>query len=349
MSTGASGDPAVTQTLEPLSTPEPAWDDQPRDIDPGLGAADRSFHGITRAISIFVLVVTGSIGVFLGYQLLPTLRHYGFRFFTETQWLPEKDKIGVAAVLVGTVEVALIALVIAVPLAVMTALFISEYAPARLRSTLVSLIDLMAAVPSVIYGLWGFFILQPRALYFARWLSTYFGWLPIFKVNTDPRAAFWAQTKFTASAFIAGACVSMMVIPLACAVMLGVFRQAPLGEREGALALGSTRWGMVRSVVIPFGRGGIIGGTMLGLGRALGETIAVLIIISPAFDIKINILSIGTETVSALIAGSFGEANSTQLTALLAAGFVLFVITIAINTLAAVFVGRSRSGSGTDI
>ena len=335
--------------LLPARPPELTGDDAPREIDSGLPGSDRAFHGITRMISIFVLVVTGSIGIFLGYQLIPTLQHYGLHFFTETQWLPERDKVGVAAVVVGTIEVALIALTVAFPLALMTALFISEYAPSWLRSTLVSIIDLMAAVPSVIYGLWGFFILQPRALYFARWLASYFGWLPIFKVDTDPRAAFWAQTKFTASAFIAGLCVSMMVIPLACAVMLGVFRQAPLGEREGALALGSTKWGMIRSVVLPFGRGGIIGGTMLGLGRALGETIAVLIIISPAYDIKINILSLGTQTVSALIAGSFAEANSAQLTALLAAGFVLFVMTIAINTLAAVFVGRSRSGSGTDI
>jgi phosphate transport system permease protein len=323
--------------------------DRPRTIDPGLPLSDRIFHGSVRGISVFVLVVTGSIGLFLGYQLLPTLRHYGLRFFTETQWLPEHDTVGVAAVVVGTIEVALIALVVAFPLAVLTALFISEYAPVRLRSALTSVIDLMAAVPSVIYGLWGFFILQPKALFFSRWLASYFGWVPFFKVDTDPRAAFWAETKFTASAFIAGLCVSMMVIPLACAVMLGVFRQAPIGEREGALALGATRWGMIRSVVLPFGRGGIIGGTMLGLGRALGETIAVLIIISPAYDIKIKILSLGTQTVSALIAGSFAEANSAQLTALLAAGFVLFLMTIAINTLAAVFVGRSRSGSGTDI
>jgi len=337
--------------LLPLVAAEPAPDDldRPRAIDPGLPLSDRIFHGSVRSISIFVLVVTGSIGLFLGYQLLPTLRHYGLRFFTETQWLPEHDNVGVAAVVVGTIEVALIALAVAFPLAVLTALFISEYAPPRLRSALTSVIDLMAAVPSVIYGLWGFFILQPKALFFSRWLASYFGWVPFFQVDTDPRAAFWAETKFTASAFIAGLCVSMMVIPLACAVMLGVFRQAPIGEREGALALGATRWGMIRSVVLPFGRGGIIGGTMLGLGRALGETIAVLIIISPAYDIKIKILSLGTQTVSALIAGSFAEENSAQLTALLAAGFVLFLMTIAINTLAAVFVGRSRSGSGTDI
>ncbi len=323
--------------------------DRPRSIDPGLPLSDRIFHGSTRGVSIFVLVVTGSIGVFLGYQAIPTLHRYGLHFFTESRWSVAQDKLGISAVLVGTIEVAVIALIVAFPLALMTALYISEYAPSWLRSTLVSTVDLMAAVPSVIYGLWGFFILQPHALYLSRWLATYLGWIPFFQVDTDPRAAFWAQTKFTASAFIAGLCVSMMVIPLACAVMLGVFGQAPLGEREGALALGSTRWGMIRSVVLPFGRGGIIGGTMLGLGRALGETIAVLIIISPAYDIKIKVLSIGTQTVSALIAGNFGDATSSQLTALLAAGFMLFLMTIGINTLAAIFVGRSRSGAGTDI
>jgi phosphate transport system permease protein len=141
----------------------------------------------------------------------------------------------------------------------------------------------------------------------------------------------------------------MMVIPLACAVMRGVFAQAPLGEREAALALGSTKWGMIRTVVIPFGQGGIIGGTMLALGRALGETVAVLLIISPAFDLKASILSVGTETTSALIAGLFGEASKSQLSALLTAGFVLFVLTLAVNTVAAVFVNRSRSGADTEI
>ena len=243
----------------------------------------------------------------------------------------------------------MVALVVGFPLALLTALYISEYAPVRLRSTLVALIDLMAAVPSIIYGLWGFFLLQPQMIHVSRWLAQHFGWLPLFKVNTDPNAASWAQTKFTSSAFIAGIAVSMMVVPLACSIMRGVFAQAPLGEREAALALGSTRWGMIRAVVLPFGQGGIIGGTMLALGRALGETVAVLLIIAPAFVIKPNILENGTETISALIAGLFGEASKRQLSALLTAGFVLFVLTLAVNTVAAVFVNRSRSGATTEI
>jgi len=336
---------------------EPVWGpatgagegDQPRALDPGLPPSDRVFHGAARAVGLFVLVVIGSIGAFLGYQAIPTFRRYGLSFFTQSQWQPARNIIGISAVLVGTLEVALVALAVGFPLAFLTALFISEYAPARLRSALVSLIDLMAAVPSIIYGLWGFFLLEPRAIYVARWMSQYLGWLPIFKVNTNPNAAAWAQSQYTASAFIAGLAVSMMVIPLACAVMRGVFAQAPLGEREAAAALGATRWHVIRVVVLPFGKRGIIGGTMLALGRALGETVAVLLIISPAFVVKLRILTVGTITVSSLIAGRFGEATSAQLSALLAAGFVLFLITLGINTVAAVFVGRSRSGSVTEI
>jgi phosphate transport system permease protein len=207
----------------------------------------------------------------------------------------------------------------------------------------------MAAVPSIVYGLWGFFFLQPRVVYIARWIQQNFGWIPIFHVGTDPNAASWAPSKYTASAFVAGLTVSIMVIPLCCALMREVFSQTPPGEKEAALALGATRWGMIRTVVLPFGRGGIIGATMLGLGRALGETIAVLLIISPDFTIKVHPLEVGTITVSALIAGRYGEATNTQLSALLAAGLVLFLITLAVNTFASVIVNRSRSGAQTDI
>ncbi len=332
------------------SAPTPQGPEVPRSVDPGRSASDRTFQGVVRAVGFFVLALTGSIGLFLGYQAIPTLRHYGLSFFTENEWLPEQDRIGISAVLLGTFEVAAVAMVISFPMGLLCALYISEYAPGRLKSTLVSMVDLMAAVPSIVYGLWGFFALQSNAIYLSRWLHQYLGWLPFFHVaESDPNAASWAQTRYTASAFIAGICVSMMVLPLATAIMRGVFAQAPLSEREAAYALGSTRWGMIRAVVLPFGRGGIIGGTMLALGRALGETVAVLLIISPAFDLKFRPLEVGTETTSALIAGRFGEATAAQLSALLAAGFVLFLITLATNTIAAVFINRSRSGSGTDI
>lgn len=310
---------------------------------------DRIFAEVSRGIGGLVLLIVGGIGLFLAIQAFPTLKHYGFSFLTETQWEPEQDKVGIGSVLVGTVSVALTALVIAFPLALLTALFINEYAPAKLRPTLTSAVDLMAAVPSILYGLWGFFLLEPQASKVALWLHQHLGWIPIFKVDSDPHAAVWDQSRYIGSAFIAGIVVAMMVLPMACAVMREVFSQTPQGEREAALALGATKWGMIRSVVLPFGRGGIIGGTMLGFGRAMGETIAVLLIVSPAFDLKPRVLEIGTNTISALIAGRFGEASPSQLKALLTAGFVLFLITLVINTLAAVVVSRSRSGSGTDI
>lgn len=338
----------VNNLLEPPSTPPPVDVDEPRDIDPGLGRNDHAFRGTVRSIGIFVLVLTAAIGLFLGYQAIPTFKHYGLSFLTQTRWEPATDTIGIASVLLGTVEVALVALAVGFPIALLTALYISQYAPERLKPTLVALVDMMAAVPSVIFGVWAQLWLQNRLIYVSRWLSEYFGWIPIFKVHTDATAATWSKISYTGSAFNAGVVVGIMIVPLACSVMRGVFDLAPLGEREGAYALGSTRWGMIRTVVLPFGRGGIIGGTMLALGRALGETVAVLMIISTDYRPKINILEQGTQTVSALIASLFGESTSTQLRALLTAGFVLFVMTLFVNTVAAVFVSRSRSGAGVD-
>jgi phosphate transport system permease protein len=322
---------------------------RPRKITAALDRSDHVFNTTARIIGFSVLLMTGAIGVFLGYQSIPTLHHYGLSFFTESQWIPGLNKIGISAVLLGTVEVALVAMVVSVPLAIMFALFTSDYAPQWLKGYLVSAIDLMAAVPSIIYGIWGFFLLQPRAIDLSRWLSQHFGWLPIFHVDTDPNAPVWQQSRYTSSAFIAGLAVAMMAIPLACSVMRTVFDQAPAGEREAVMALGGTRWHVARRVVLPFGKGAIIGGSMLALGRALGETAAVLIIISPAYDIKVRILEAGTQTTSALIAGNFGEASKSQLSALLTAGFVLFLITIIVNTVAAVIIGRSRSGASTEL
>ncbi|MBO0847000.1 MAG: ABC transporter permease subunit [Nocardioides sp.] len=258
----------------------------------------------------------------------------------------------------------------------------------------------MAAVPSIVYGLWGRDLIQPHADQVAMFVDRHLGpyavhgaavgrllvvmvsgvviwvtlrwalniksrWahiplvvgaaaavalLPVtFTVNADPNAAnISAQvSSFQKSAFIAGIAVSMMVLPMACAIMRQVFSQTPAGEKEAALALGSTKWGMIRAVVLPFGKGGIIGGTMLSLGRALGETIAVLLIINQVFQIKPNIFETGTATVSSTIAAQFGEATGIQLKALLTAGFVLFVITLVVNTLAAIVVNRSRSGNET--
>jgi phosphate transport system permease protein len=324
--------------------------DAPRSVDPGLGRVDKTFRFTVRGIGMFVLVMTVAIGGFLGWQATHTYHDYGLKFFYGTTFDPSRNLFQIAPILLGTVEVALVALAVGFPIALMTALFITEYAPSRLKSPLIALVDMMAAVPSVIVGVWAVKWLQDRAIFTTRWISQNLGWIPIFHVDGDIDAASntW-QINFIGSVAIAGLVVGLMIVPLACSVMRGVFDLAPLSEREAAYALGSTKWGMIRTVVIPFGRGGIIGGTMLALGRALGETVAVLLIITNDDTPKIQVLSGGTDTISAMIASQFGNAHQGQLAAYLTAGFVLFVMTIAVNTVAAIFVNRSRSGAGVDV
>jgi phosphate transport system permease protein len=286
------------------------------------------------------------IGVFLAYRASKALDVAGWSFVTEQAWEPDSGKFGVAAIIVGTILIALVAICVAVPLAIAVALYISEYAPRRLQSTFVSLVDLMAAVPSIVYGLWGLFFLQSNVTGVARWISTYFGWIPFLSVEgADPTDPLSPSTVYTSSTFIAGIVVALMVAPIICSVMREVFSQAPSGEREGAYALGSTKWGMIRTVVLPFGKGGMIGGTMLGLGRALGETIAVYLIISPVFIIQPRILESGTSSVASLIALRYGEATNFGTSALMAAGLALFLMTLVVNFIASSVVARSRSGA----
>lgn len=324
-------------------------DDAPRDIRGSAEPADLAFRLVARGSGAAVLVIMLLVGVFLTYRAWQALSVAGFSFLTTAAWEPDAHHFGIAAVLTGTVLIGLVAIAFALPLAVGTALYISEYAPRRLRRTLVSLVDLMAAVPSVVYGLWGAFFLQAHVVGLSRWLATYFGWIPIFKVaGTDPDDPLATSTVYTSSTFIAGMVVALMVTPIACSVMREAFSQAPVGEREGAFALGATKWGMVRTVVLPFGLGGIIGGTMLGLGRALGETIAVYMIISPVFAIQPHILQNGANSVSALIALRYGSASTFGMSALMAAGLALFLMTLVVNFIASSIVARSRSGAGVE-
>ena len=322
--------------------------DSPRRITLRRAPADRLFRGVARGGGIAVLSIMLLVGVFLAYRAVTALKVAGFGFLTTQEWNPDAGHFGIAAVLAGTIFIALVAIVIAVPLALGTALYVTEYAPRRIAKALVNLVDLMAAIPSVVYGLWGFFFLQHNITGIAQWIATYFSWIPIFRVaGFDPNDPLSSVTLFTSSTFVAGIVVALMITPIICSIMREVFSQAPIGEREGALALGSTRWGMIRSVVLPFGLGGIIGGTMLGLGRALGETIAVYMIISPVFAIQPHILQAGANSVSALIALRYGEASTFGTSALMAAGLALFLMTLIVNFTASAIVARSRSGAAS--
>jgi phosphate transport system permease protein len=356
--TGVGTTVAGTTALETTGQPtthvvEPVLDDEgdvPRAVASRVRGGDRIFLNLLSGSGLTVLGIIGVIGAFLGSRAWQALHVAGWGFVTTQQWEPGDgasgpSSFGVAGVLTGTVLIGLCAIVLALPVAFGVALYISEYAPQRIKRLCISLVDLMAAIPSVVYGLWGFLFLENRATYVAHWIATYFGWIPLFKVDgAQPNDPLAPMTTYTASTFIAGMVVGLMITPIVSSMMRESFSQAPLGEREGAYALGATKWGMIRTVVLPFGRGGIIGGTMLGLGRALGETIAVYMIISLVFQIQPHILQAGASSVAALIAAHYGTATSFELSALMAAGLMLFLLTLAINLIASAVIARSRSG-----
>jgi phosphate transport system permease protein len=327
---------------------EPDIPDPRRKVTSRRSAGDNIFRVGSHAGGVLVLAIMTLVGLFLLIRGFEAINVAGWSFLTTQRWEPNSGEFGIAAVLFGTLTIALIAIVFAIPLALGTATYISEYAPDGVKRLLTNIVDLMAAIPSVVYGLWGMFWLEGQLLPVAEWISTNLGWIPIFSVpKFDPNDPLATPTLFTASAFLAGLVVAMMVTPIAASIMREVFSQAPKGEREGAYALGASKWGMIRSVVYPFGLGGIIGGTMLGLGRALGETIAVYLVISPIFVINWHVLGTGTNSISSLIALRNGEASPFEISALMAAGLVLFLITMAVNFIAGFIVNRSRSGASS--
>jgi phosphate transport system permease protein len=338
--------------MDPVTVGTPATEpaQERRVLSVSVGLSDRAFRLVARGSGAFVLAVMGLVGLFLAVRGLSALRRAGLSFLTTAAWEPEGGHFGVAAVLTGTALIGAVAIVVAVPLATGAALYISEYAPRGIQRGLISLVDLMAAVPSVVYGLWGVYFLQPHVASVARWLATYFGWIPVFAIeDADPRDPLTSLTTYTSSTLIAGTVVGLMITPIASSVMREAFSQAPAGEREGAYALGATKWGMIRAVVLPFGRGGMIGGTMLGLGRALGETIAVVMIISLVLEVQPRILQTNGSSISALIALRYGEASEFGTSALMAAGLALFAVTLVINFFASALMARSRSGAASEV
>lgn len=329
---------AVAVTPGPQSAP---GEDRPRPIVASVSPADRIFRTGLRAAGLTVLLITGLILAFLLVRSLSALHDVGWRFFTTSSWYISTNQFGIAAILTLGILIALVALAIALPVGVATALFISEYAPPRLRRSLIALIDLMAAIPSIIIALFGLYFVMPKILGTCAWISHHLGFIPIFS-NSLPNF----PASYVGSTFIAGVVVSVMVIPIITSLSRQVFSQAPQGEREAAYALGSTRWGMIRTVVLPYGRAGVIGASMLGLGRALGETIAVSFLISPPlYAFSYHLLESGGNSVTWMIANRVLDAGPKEISALFAAGLVLFMMTLLVNTVAAIIINRSRSGA----
>ena len=324
----------------PVPAPGSADEDRPRAVVTRLSAGDRLFRGVLRCAGLAVLVITTSILAFLVLRAIPAFRAEGFRFFTTASWFISTNQFGIAAILPLGVLVAVIALIIAIPVGVATALFISEYAPAGLRRVLIAIIDLMAAIPSIIVALFGFYFVMPRILGFDAWLAHHLAFIPLFGFKLANSAG-----NYATSTFIAGVLVAVLAMPVVTSISRQVFSQAPQGEREAAYALGSTRWGMIRTVVLPYGRAGVIGASMLALGRALGETIVVSFILTQVFQFNFHVLETGGNSVTVMIADRILEAGPKEISALMAAGMVLFVLTIGVNTLAAIIINRSRSGA----
>lgn len=300
--------------------------------------SDKVFRAVVTGGGFSSLAILGLISLFLLYNGLSVFKTEGLRFITGFDWIvPQPDsgipgQYGIGAMLWGTLVIGLIALFFGFPISVGAALFLSYYAPDWLKKPMVLVIDVMAAIPSVVFGLWGYFVLMPHAEYWAKLIHKYLGFIPIFDMPAP---------AFSRSPFIAGLVLAIMIIPIITSISREVFAQTPLDRVQAAYALGATKWSMIRSVVFPYGRGGVVGGAMLGLGRALGETVAVYTVLNIVFDVRIEVLLSAGGSVASMIVNKFGEANPDELKALMAAGFVLFVVTLIVNFVANAIINKT--------
>jgi phosphate transport system permease protein len=317
----------VTVTKAPTEPPQ-----QQRTVRrPG----DRIFAGTAKGSGIFILLVLAGVAAFLISEAIPALT-------ASSEDIPGGEGLAgyVWPLIVGTLLGALIALVVATPLAVGIALYITYYAPRRIASAMGYVIDLLAAIPSVVYGFWGLAVLAPKLVPFHEWAADNLSWIPLF---AGPASAS-GRTMLTV-----GLVLAVMILPIISAIAREVFSQAPALHREAALALGATRWEMIKMAVLPYGKSGVIAGAMLGLGRALGETMAVAIILSGGGAATVNLISNSSpSTIASNIALRFPEATGLGVNTLIASGLVLFVITLVVNMLARWVVNRRADFSGAN-
>jgi phosphate transport system permease protein len=304
--------------------------------------SDKVFRFVVTSGGFVSLIILGLITVFLLVEGLPVFQDQGIKFVTGFEWEagdPDAGipaKFGIGSMLIGTLVVSFIGLLLALPLAVGAALFLTYYAPEWLKRPLTIVVDLMASIPSVIYGLWGFIVLMPHAIYWAKLIHKYLDFIPFFDMQAP---------VYERSPFIAGIVVGIMIIPIIAAISREVFSQVPLDRVQAAYALGATKWTMIKSVVLPFGASGIAGGAMLGLGRAMGETIAIYLVLNIYFIPNFEVLFSAGGNVASLIVARFGEAGEFELRALMAAGLILFIVTLLVNFLSDRIVKRaSRTG-----
>jgi phosphate transport system permease protein len=297
--------------------------------------ADRSFRLVCLGAGLLVLVILVLITVSTTREAWPAFSKEGFSYLTSKHWSPNEGKFGALAFIYGTVVVSTIALVLAVPVSVGIALFLTEVAPKRIRQPVVYVLDLLAAVPSVVFGLWAVALLrQPLGNTVYPDIANWFSSIPVLKT-------LFGKPVSGASFLTAGMVLALMITPIITSLSREVFTTVPGSLREAALAMGSTRWEMIRASVLPYGKVGLVGAVMLGLGRAMGETIAVALIIGSSPQITAHLFAPG-DAMPAVIANQFGEASGTHRAALIGLGVVLFLMTIVINAAARAAFGRAE-------
>ncbi|MGF7233584.1 MAG: phosphate ABC transporter permease subunit PstC [Frankia sp.] len=315
-------------------------DDQGGSSDnPKVSRADAIFKRLTQAAGVGLLLLIVAIALFLVLKATDALSANKGDFLTTFEWTPNNvpPVFGIAALLFGTIITAVIAMIMAVPVAVGIALYLTHYAPKQLATPMSYLVDLLAAVPSVVYGLWGLYVLVPHALKFQEFLNVHLGWIPLFSA---------AGGTVGRSVLVASILLGIMILPIVASISREIFVQVPTMHKEAALALGATRWEMIRTAVLPYSKPGIISASMLGLGRAMGETIAVAIVLPATFGISGHILEPAGNTIAANVANAFGEATTIGRGALIASGLVLFIVTMLVNIAARTIIARRKEFSG---
>lgn len=326
--------PADAGSGEALAAPVP--EPTPVSLDPSKGSkvrlGDRVFRLLAEGSGVLIVALIAAIGVFLLWRAIPALARNKENFFTfGGNWVTTDTSamhFGILDLLQVTVFVSVFALLIAMPVALGIAIFVTQYAPRKMAGPLSYMVDLLAAVPSIVYGVWGLYVLAPVIKPFALWLNKDLGWLFLFKTGN-------ASVAGGGTIFTAGIVLAVMILPIITAVTREVFIQTPRGQIEAALALGATRWEVVRTTVLPFGLSGYISGAMLGLGRALGETIALLIILRGTQTQFSWTLFDGGYTFASKIAATASEFNDQfKAGAYIAAGLVLFILTFVVNSAA---------------
>jgi len=303
-----------------------------------VARADTGFRAIAYGAGGAVLVVLSLITFTMVRKSISVWRHMGWSFFTSHTWAPPKQVYGILSFIWGTVYTSLIALIIAVPVSLGISLFITQVAPTWVRKTMIYVIDLVAVIPSVVIGLWGFLI-------FSRHLGGLYGWLSRTFDGWPILGSVFGGSPQGRSFLTAGIVLSLMITPIIVSVSREVIETTPPSDKEAALALGATKWEMIRGAVIPHSKGGLVGAVMLGLGRAMGETIAVALTIGSALGvITLNSLSSGN-SMPAMITSEWGEADALKKSALIAMAMTLFVLTIVVNVAATSIVNRSQARS----